>query len=89
MDNHSRRGLNRAAGLSLQLFPHPQLYGQIRTFTPERAFLLIQKSGLGRAYIAGFRWALERGYEYILEMDADFSHNPADVPRLRAAAASS
>lgn len=45
-----------------------------------------KKSGLGRAYIAGFRWALERGYEYVMEMDADFSHNPADVPRLRAAA---
>ena len=45
-----------------------------------------KKSGLGRAYIAGFQWALERGYEYIMEMDADFSHNPADVPRLRAAA---
>ena len=35
------------------------------------------KLGLGTAYITGFRWALERGYEYIFEMDADFSHNPA------------
>lgn len=41
-----------------------------------------QKNGLGRAYLAGFDWALSRGYEFILEMDADFSHNPADVPRL-------
>lgn len=40
------------------------------------------KDGLGRAYLAGFAWGLERGYEYLLEMDADFSHNPADVPRL-------
>ncbi len=40
------------------------------------------KDGLGRAYLAGFDWALQRGYEFILEMDADFSHNPADVPRL-------
>ena len=39
-----------------------------------------QKNGLGRAYIAGFRWALERGYDFIFEMDADFSHNPKDVP---------
>ncbi|MGE3309481.1 MAG: polyprenol monophosphomannose synthase [Limisphaerales bacterium] len=39
------------------------------------------KDGLGRAYIAGFQWALERGYERILEMDADLSHNPADIPR--------
>jgi dolichol-phosphate mannosyltransferase len=40
------------------------------------------KQGLGRAYIAGFKWALERGYEYIFEMDADFSHNPEDLVRL-------
>ena len=45
------------------------------------------KQGLGRAYIAGFQWALERGYQYILEMDADFSHNPDDLPRLVAACA--
>lgn len=45
-----------------------------------------EKNGLGRAYIDGFRWALERGYEFIFEMDADFSHNPADIPRMRAAA---
>ena len=38
------------------------------------------KNGLGRAYIAGFKWALARGYEYILEMDGDFSHNPDDIP---------
>ena len=40
------------------------------------------KLGLGTAYITGFKWALERGYEYITEMDADFSHNPDDLPRL-------
>lgn len=45
------------------------------------------KLGLGTAYIAGFRWGLEHGYEYIIEMDADFSHNPADLPALRAACA--
>jgi dolichol-phosphate mannosyltransferase len=39
------------------------------------------KLGLGTAYIAGFRWALERDYQYVLEMDADFSHDPAFVPR--------
>ena len=43
------------------------------------------KLGLGTAYIAGFKWALERDYEYIFEMDADFSHNPNDLPRLYAA----
>jgi len=40
------------------------------------------KDGLGRAYIAGFRWALEKEYAYIFEMDADFSHNPADLNSL-------
>lgn len=40
------------------------------------------KLGLGTAYIAGFKWALERGYNYIYEMDADFSHDPDDLVRL-------
>lgn len=40
------------------------------------------KLGLGTAYIHGFRWALQNGYQYIFEMDADFSHNPADLERL-------
>ncbi|HEY8280437.1 MAG TPA: polyprenol monophosphomannose synthase [Bdellovibrionota bacterium] len=39
-----------------------------------------QKSGLGKAYVAGFAWALDRGYDAICEMDADFSHNPAYLP---------
>lgn len=41
------------------------------------------KQGLGRAYIAGFKWALERDYEYIFEMDADLSHRPSDIPALK------
>ena len=45
------------------------------------------KLGLGTAYIAGFRWALDHGYDYIFEMDADFSHNPNDLPRLYKACA--
>jgi dolichol-phosphate mannosyltransferase len=44
-----------------------------------------RKEGLGPAYIAGFRWALENGAERIVQIDADFSHDPADVPRLLAA----
>jgi dolichol-phosphate mannosyltransferase len=44
-----------------------------------------RKEGLGPAYVAGFRWALEQGAERIVQMDADFSHDPADVPRLLAA----
>ena len=53
----------------------------------DRLFLVERtgKLGLGTAYIAGFKWALERDYEYIFEMDADFSHNPKDVRRLYAA----
>ena len=45
------------------------------------------KLGLGTAYIAGFRWALDHDYEYVFEMDADFSHNPNDLPRLYKACA--
>lgn len=45
------------------------------------------KLGLGTAYITGFKWALANGYEYIIEMDADFSHNPNDLIPLRAACA--
>ena len=54
---------------------------------PERLFLVERsgKLGLGTAYIAGFKWALERGYDYVFEMDADFSHDPNDLPRLFAA----
>jgi dolichol-phosphate mannosyltransferase len=45
------------------------------------------KQGLGKAYLAGFAWALARGYALVLEMDADFSHNPAYLPRMLAKAA--
>ena len=43
------------------------------------------KQGLGTAYIVGFKWAIEKKYDYIFEMDCDFSHNPDDLPRLLAA----
>jgi len=51
---------------------------------PDRLFMLERKGklGLGTAYITGFKWALEREYNYITEMDADFSHNPKDLIRL-------
>lgn len=54
---------------------------------PDRIFLIERsgKLGLGTAYVTGFKWALEHDYDYIFEMDADFSHNPADLPRLLAA----
>ncbi len=54
---------------------------------PERLFLIERqgKLGLGTAYICGFKWAIEHKYDFIFEMDADFSHNPKDLPRLYAA----
>lgn len=54
---------------------------------PQRLHIVERKGklGLGTAYIAGFKWALEHGYEYICEMDADFSHAPTDLPKLRQA----
>ena len=59
------------------------------TVHPGRIHLLERKGklGLGTAYIAGFRWAMERGYGHVFEMDADFSHDPKDLPRLYAACA--
>lgn len=57
--------------------------GMQETF-PDTLYLLERsgKLGLGTAYLTGFAWALERGYDYVFEMDADFSHNPADLLRL-------
>jgi dolichol-phosphate mannosyltransferase len=56
---------------------------------PEQVHLVERtgKQGLGTAYIFGFKWALQKGYEYIFEMDADFSHNPEDLVRLHEACA--
>ncbi len=53
----------------------------------QRLFIIERqgKLGLGTAYLTGFRWALKQGYDYIFEMDADFSHNPEDLPRLHKA----
>ena len=51
---------------------------------PDRLYIKERKGklGLGTAYLAGFEWGLEKGYDYMIEMDADFSHNPDDLPRL-------
>lgn len=59
----------------------------LMTEYPDRLHLLARagKQGLGTAYIAGFKWVLARDYSYIFEMDADFSHNPDDLVRLRQA----
>lgn len=60
---------------------------QLQEEFPDKLFLQIRnkKAGLGTAYVHGFKWALAHQYEYIYEMDADFSHNPHDLERLYAA----
>jgi dolichol-phosphate mannosyltransferase len=62
---------------------------QLQDEFPDKLYMIERsgKMGLGTAYIAGFKWALERSYEYIFEMDADFSHNPNDLLRLHDACA--
>ncbi len=61
----------------VQDLQHTKLFGDRLHLLERRG-----KLGLGTAYIAGFRWGLKRGYDYFFEMDADFSHNPADLVRL-------
>ncbi len=58
--------------------------GLIQKEFNDRLFIVERsgKQGLGTAYICGFKWGLEHGYDYIFEMDADFSHNPNDLPKL-------
>jgi dolichol-phosphate mannosyltransferase len=74
VDDNSPDGTGKVADeLAAQ---HPSIHVLHRT----------QKQGLGRAYCAGFTWALERGYEFVMEMDGDFSHNPDDIPRFLEAA---
>jgi dolichol-phosphate mannosyltransferase len=68
VDDNSPDGTGKIADeLAAQ---HPQIHVLHRS----------EKNGLGRAYIAGFKWALEKNYEFIFEMDCDFSHDPAEVP---------
>ena len=70
MDGNSSDGTAQIAGdLAVK---HPEIHVIHET----------KKSGLGRAYIAGFKWALERDYQFVFEMDCDFSHDPDDIPRL-------
>ncbi len=61
-----------------------QVVQQLQAIFPTRLFLEVrrEKAGLGTAYIHGFKWAIARKYDYIFEMDADFSHRPSDLPRL-------
>lgn len=61
-----------------------EIVKNMQTQFPDFLHLSIRKTkdGLGKAYIHGFKWALENNYDYIFEMDADFSHNPKDLPKL-------
>lgn len=65
-----------------------EIVKKLQNTFPEQLFILERtgKLGLGTAYISGFQWALENGYEYIFEMDCDFSHNPEDLEKLYSAA---
>lgn len=71
VDDNSKDGTADLVKMMMQSYPE-------RIFLEQRA----GKLGLGTAYIHGFKWALARDYEFICEMDADFSHNPNDLPKL-------
>lgn len=71
VDDHSPDGTSEIVRSLIPVYPG-------RLFLEERLY----KSGLGTAYIHGFHWALKRSYDYIFEMDCDFSHNPADLEHL-------
>jgi dolichol-phosphate mannosyltransferase len=73
-DNSPDKTFDKVKELQLQF---PNLFLEIRT----------KKAGLGTAYIHGFKWALEKNYDFIYEMDADFSHNPNDLLKLHDACA--
>ena len=61
-----------------------QIVKRLQEEFPQKLHMIERKGklGLGTAYITGFKWACENGYDYIFEMDADFSHNPEDLPKL-------
>lgn len=67
-----------------------QIVKRLQEEFSNRLFMIERKGklGLGTAYITGFKWSVKNGYDYIFEMDADFSHNPNDLPRLYEACAS-
>ncbi len=71
VDDNSPDGTSELVAEKMEQYPN-------RLFLERRA----KKNGLGTAYIHGFKWALQRDYQYVFEMDADFSHNPADIQLL-------
>src|ERR1700761_1497386 len=74
VDDNSPDGTGDIADKMAEADPHVQVLHRT------------EKAGLGKAYVAGFTWALERGYDLIVEMDADGSHRPEDLPQLLATA---
>src|ERR1700743_2023989 len=74
VDDNSPDGTGDLADKLAEVDPHVQVMHRT------------EKAGLGRAYVAGFTWALESGYDLIVEMDADGSHRPEDLPKLLATA---
>lgn len=93
IENIIRRVLSLAKGFDIVVIDDGSPDGtaaivkRLQAEYPDCLFLVERqgKQGLGTAYICGFKWALERDYAFIFEMDADFSHNPSDLPRLYAA----
>ena len=75
---------HQAADTSQMAVGAKQQHDTLQQHDTQRLFLIERsgKLGLGTAYVAGFKWAKEHGYDYIFEMDADFSHAPEDLPRL-------
>jgi dolichol-phosphate mannosyltransferase len=95
---NEKENINRIAAAVLETSPHvnilfvddnsPDGTGQMADALSEKQDRIhvlhrSSKDGLGRAYIAGFKWALERDYKFVMEMDCDFSHSPSEIPNFR------
>lgn len=98
---NEKENINKIAAAVLEASPHadilfvddnsPDGTGQLADALAEKHQRIhvmhrTSKDGLGQAYIAGFRWALERDYSFVMEMDCDFSHDPNEIPNFRDAA---
>ena len=98
---NEKENINKIAAAVLEASPHadmlfvddnsPDGTGQLADALAEKhgrvhVMHRTSKEGLGQAYIAGFRWALERDYSFVMEMDCDFSHDPNEIPNFRDAA---
>lgn len=95
---NEKENINKIAAAVLEASPHvdilfvddnsPDGTGQLADALAEKHERIhvmhrTSKDGLGRAYIAGFKWALERAYSFVMEMDCDFSHDPDEIPNFR------